>query len=682
MRPEIDTPQISTAATTDYEHLYGKGYYAHAAGSTSFDTAQLPEIVAGRAAEFNHAVLDIGGGNGVLGQALGARGIRTLTVDAADRAASDYIRCDLATHGPVVANDLHQRVVENIGETYLSTCFDVAEHIDIEHLADFVLNLGALVDSQLLLSVSTRPSSAANRFHSSVLPVTTWKRLFALAGFECQPCEELQILRPTRRFSGGEANIIAVSHWQRRNPFQEDHAAHQHYMQLTRTDAAPLDPTHLREAVADLTDIAYRKRKREMIGGSELPIVNYHVNFIQDWSFVRSLMDVWPAGRLRVTLRRDIIAEPYLHMLVGFLERTGCLHAVTSSVTEGIAAMESWGDLENSLVVTATEGLTTMTHLMGSLLLIEARKRGARTLSLQHGMSTPRTFTPAAAVLGAWDEGSVQTLQSLELDDSHVRVDCVGSPKFLDALLAPSSAALRNRLGDFTAAYEKTILIALNMHWNVHLHGTDDTYDWIVRTAHENSGTLFLLRPHPDDASSYEGRADKLPSNVMIVDEMLLLSIDWPVARLVRAVDGVLTTYSTLVIDAAAAGKPVALLPHKSSGAAHCDVFLPASNPWTEGASEIPVLSDEEWAKGHLPEALSGSSLVSHDGITRYFQPSLSSLERIAQVGRSPFPGGVASAEQSVNRALATAARGLSFDKHPHWNRGLITQAIYEFVSS
>ena len=42
---------------------------------------------------------------------------------------------------------------------------------------------------------------------------------------------------------------------------------------------------------------------------------------------------------------------------------------------------------------------------------------------------------------------------------------------------------------------------------------------------------------------------------------MFLFCIDWPVARLLRAVDGVITTYSTLMIDAVAAEKPVVVLP-------------------------------------------------------------------------------------------------------------------------
>ena len=45
-----------------------------------------------------------------------------------------------------------------VGEEWLATCFDVAEHMDIEHLSNFLRNLHLLVNKYGLISISTRPS--------------------------------------------------------------------------------------------------------------------------------------------------------------------------------------------------------------------------------------------------------------------------------------------------------------------------------------------------------------------------------------------------------------------------------------------------------------------------------------------------------------------------------------------
>lgn len=670
-----------SAATTNYAHLYARGYYAHAAGATSFDIARLPPIVAATSARHGRRVLDIGGGNGALAGALNCQGVRTLTLDAAQREAPDFLHCDLAKHNADTARDMRKQVVERLGESYLATCFDVAEHIDVEHLADFLLNLAALVDQELLLSLSTRPSSAANRYHASILPIETWQRLFALAGFASAPHEELQALRSDHRFSGSDANIAAVAYWQRRNPFRDKHVSHQHYLLLTRDlKASPLDEGLLRRSVRDLTDSTYRHLKREMVVGCELPTLNYHVNFIQDWSFVRSLMDIWPAGRLRVSLRRDIIAKPYLHLLEGFLDRTGCPFAVTGSVAEGVAAMERWGGLDEALVMTATEGLPSMTHVMGSLLLLEARKRGARTLSLQHGMTVSRYFAPAAALVGTWDEGSAKTMRSRLARDAGFEVKCTGSPKFLDALLPASSAALRNRLGNCAADFSQVILVGLNLHWAVHVHGASDTYAWIDRLTRANSETLFVIRPHPDDGSVYEVPALLERANIVIADEMLLQCLDWPVARLVRAADGVISTYSTLVIDAAAAGKPVVLLPAQGS-ARDAASFLPASLPWPEGVDALPLLSADEWSSGALPAVLQPRTEPRIRCDTTWFDPSWTCLTMLIEVAQTRRIGASDAAERSVAQALMTAARWHSLDDNPHRDRERVCEAISRFVS-
>ncbi len=671
------------ACITNYEALYAKNYFAHQAGSTSFSLDHLPPILARFAGACGNSLVDIGGGNGTLARTMAARyGITGLTIDAADREEADYIRHNMAAHSPEDAEQLRRRIVAALGESYFLTCFDVAEHIDAEHLPEFILNLAALIPRAGLISISTRPSSAANRFHATILPIETWQAIFEAAGLSAQPDEAAQALRSPHRFSGSDANLVAVSHWQRANPFRETHDSHQHYLLIERTTDEPIDAGAFRQAVRDAIDTSYRFQKRLFAEGTDLPVLTYHVNFIQDWSFARSLMDVWPADRFRVTVRKDIVATPYAHMIEGILSRTDVRHAMIGSAREGIAALDSWGDLGNSLVMTATEGLTSITHLMGSLMLLYARDRGARTLSMQHGMTVSRSFSPVAGMAGTWDAGTQGELASLDGDASGYAVELVGSPKLFDAMLPVSPGALINRFGDFVAAYERSILIGLNLHWGIHSYGPESTYQWILRLCERNPTTLFVLRPHPEDATVYEQPALLGLPNLLLADEMTLLSMDWAVSRLVGAVDGVLTTYSTLVIDAAAAGKPVALLPSKP-GAQDLTQFLKPSRPPSLDESRLHTLSDAEWATGSLPRNLLGDApggMAPQD--EAWFAPSLHSIANIARIGHAPSPPGLDKALSAIGRQFTMAAFGLNLDVNPHPDRTRINAALERYLSA
>lgn len=667
----------------DYVRLCERYYYPHSSGMASFDIARLPAIVAAAAASLGGCVLDIG--SGLLAETLGAMGVRAFTLDAAAREAPDFARVDLACFDAVLIADLRQHIQSAIGDAYLATCFDVAEHIDLEHLADFALTLAALVDRDCILSISTRPSSAANRFHASVLPIESWIEILQFAGFAVESELELQALRSDHRFYGADANLIAVSHWQRLDPFREGSSAFQHYLRLRKTGAPLPDLAVTRAAVSEMLDIAYRDAKRTALAGVQLPPLLYHVNFIQDWSFLRSLMDVWPGEKVRVSLRRDLIAAPYLDMLVGYLERVGIEHAVVGTVAETAAALDSWARaLDGGLAVTATEGLLHSAHQMASLTMLEARRRGLRTLCLQHGMNLTPYFHPASAVIGAWDEESARTFRASLGANITAEVRCVGSPKFLDALLTGSPTARRHRLGPVAGGFGRAILIGLGLHWRIHNHDAAETAAWIARLCERNPDTLFVIRPHPDDASPYEHAEMLGRSNILLADELFLLTIDWPVARLLRTMDGVITTYSTLLIDAMAAGKPVVLLPHAVE-LGHMPAALPMAGP----DDVCPTLDETDWVTGEVPAALREPrrEVVENAAQAAWFAPSLSSLSRIAGVATEPGSQKVTAAEvEKVEAAMASGLCGafgrLCFDSHPNPPRNSVAAALERFLAA
>jgi hypothetical protein len=675
---------MSYACTTDYARLYSSGYYGHDQGVTSFSRNTIPPIVAAMAKKHGSKVLDIGGGNEALADALAAIGVTTFTVDAASRTGPRYQQLDLTSCDRPQLSRVCARVTESIGSKYLSTCFDVAEHIDIEHLPSFLFALSSLTPGECLFSVSTRPSSAANRYHASVLPILTWKRMLRIVGFHVEEHAHLQAGRSEHRFYGDEQQLIAVSHWQRLDPFREGHTSHQYYLHLRREAPTPSYDL-IANYITQLLDLGYREEKRSSLALVEPPPLLYYINFIQDWSFFRSLIDVWPRAKTFAVIRRDLIAAPYFDMISSHLTRTGIQHAAIQTVEEGSSFLDRCADsLAGGLAVTATEGLLYPSHIMGSWIMLEARRRGLMTVCLQHGMNLPRTLCPASRVMAAWDTGSYQELRNLLCGRAFIQASCTGSPKFLDALLPSSGAQAQARLGVSETAFDTVLLVGLGLHWYIHQNSTDATVSWLQRLSDRNPRVLFIVRPHPDDSSMY-GNFDVLQRhNILLADELLLLSLDLAASRLLHAVDGVITTYSTLMIDAVAAGKPVVLLPWTPGSGPDDPAFIRVSLPRLSNGKLYSSLSQEDWNRGTLPETLTSSS--SHWGSEcehlKWFEPSLRSLYALATIRYADSPTQLSEATDAVKQQTAHAFRTLNFDKHPNGPKNSVVAALSSLLAA
>lgn len=659
-----------TACTTDYRGLYAANYYAHSPNSASFDVDVAPHVIAGLAIDCGNAALDLGGGSGLLVHLLGKLGVKGFAVDAVDRADEAFLRMDLSIHDREKLDAALRRISGHIGHTWFVTCLDVAEHIDREHLADFLLNLSALTPRRAVVSISTRPSSQANRFHSTVMPISTWIELLHLAGFAVSECEPLQAIRSKRVFSGADENLAAVSHWQRVNPFS-DHSSHQHYLVLDRVEGRTPDPVSFRRVVRDILDIAYRDQKRRLVAGIDLPMLIYNVHFIQDWSFARALMDIWPADSTRILFRRDSIAEPYLHMLRNTCVRNGVSHHVMDNVVSGSAVLDHW-IRSPALFITATEGVNMLPHAFNSMLAVEAGRRGATTVCLQHGMNVGRAFRPASSYWAGWDASTAATLAA---DGLGARAVCMGSVKFQDALLPSALVGVARRFGRRATGFTRSVLIGLNLHWQVHAYGENDTVAWLHRLAARNPDVLLILRTHPDDATAHVRPDILVLPNVVLLDEMSLLSMDVSVARLLRDVDGVITTSSTLILDALAASKPVVLLPSQSPWNAPGNLFQPVSTPLPAGA-ELAVISGDDWAEGRLPAALDAAVAVNQD----WFAPSRNAVRNLVDLASRPI---VPQSDVAVaNAALIETMQRLDLETNPHRDRTRLALALTAFLEA
>lgn len=529
--------------------------------------------------------------------------------------------------------------------------------LDREQLAEVVWSLQQREAEQLLVTVCTRPAPAKAHPVATLTPIGTWRALFEAAGFE--------VFELASDESATDASFdFLTAHWSRVDPFR-DGAPALRLLRLT-PGAAPDEPS-FRTAAARLLDTSYRAAKRTDVAGPASIV--YAVNFVQDWAFLRSLMDVWPADRLKVLFRRDCLEPHFLARMEARCRIAGVEYATESRGDLLSMALARWALPPGSAFLTATEGVRSPLHKVASLLALEA-SRSLRTVCLQHGAMMGRTMRPASQTFAAWDEESAEAIAAVAAEDD-LDICVTGSLKFQDALLPAEANGLEARFGSWVAGFRRRVLVGLNLHWDVHAAGPEATAEWLARLADANPDVLFLLRPHPDDPSVHD-RTDLLARpNVLLIDELVLFALDAAVARLVGEVDGVITTASTLVLDAVAAGRPVVVLPTRDTygDPAH---FLPMARGYLERSP--PVLTREEWATGALP---AGLDRPSQPGPA--FAPSRRAAERLVALLASPPPAPAFPLHTRYGN-IAEAFLALDFDKHPHSGLARVADALGRFA--
>ena len=661
----------STANNT----LYGRAYFAHPPDSFSFDQVVLPEILAEFCVSAGMpGVVDIGAGNGMLGQILRKKSLRCLDVDINDRSDADFLSENLTSSDPKLPVRLRAAAGAYCDGPFLVSCLDMAEHVDIEHLADFIYNLASVIERFGIISISTRPSSRANLFHASILPIDTWKYMFDAVGLKVTPVTALQKHRSEQQFRSDSQELLAVSHWQKRNIFQDD-PSHQHYFMLEKHGEIAVERESFRKRLDDVLDIGYRRAKRTLVAGLDLPVLVYHVLFVQDWPFLRSMLDLWPAGRVRVLIRPDLIVPGYRELIESFLRRLDVPFATSETIAAAEQALYEWQVPRGSLFVTATEGLPTFVHGLGSLVSVAARRRGLTTVCLQHGHDLPGSLVMGSQFFGAVDLRSVAQCESALAGEQACRPLALGSLKHLDtAIQASDPDALPFRLGGRARHFRKRLLIGTNLHWTVHCDEAGAIFSWLRAALLRYPDILFVLRPHPDDYATFSIAADLPSTNLAVVDEAALLCIDWPVSRLLQSVDAVLSTPSTLIEDALVARRPTAILSGRLDNAqlAALEADWRARGALSVGKAEL--------AAGEIPMALLAPSDDARpdragETINMRFYHDLCAL-----AGAPDRDALVERAEHLVERSFLANCRHLNLDSHPNSNRQRVVSELRRFV--
>lgn len=546
------------ACVTDYDAIYNDAYRHRRGEATSFDRSVLPALIAEFGREVGcRRILDVGGGQGNLARDLAAFGMDGTTLDYGAPPGADIMPFNLGRHQPSAVEAVLRHLSPERGD-YLTTCFDVLEHIDREHVADALQNLASLTRRYLLVSISTRPSIQDNLLHPTLAPIRTWVRAFAAAGFALRDARPFSAASSVRRHE-----VSLIQRWVTADMFGDAGDPEPRYLILERTGPVP-SFEDAKAAIDLLFDVAFRHIKRAQWPRVE-DRINFQVHHPQCWSLIRPFLDVVPRDRARFLIRPwDGYSDTY-RAVRAILRRNGI-----ATVEFDRADDLPWADLKGEVLVSAADNSVGFTHLVSYETVAAARLHGCRTYLLQHGI-WPRAFdrriiTFASERVLTWGRSEEAILNGrrhkfLEADVPwgilpREQTVPIGSPKFSDALIGPHPG-LDALFGIESGAFRRAVLVgtkAVKQRWGI--ENFDDRFvQELGELTTRYQDTLFIIRPHPADTALTF--AHLKATNVRLFDEAAANLSDVALSRVLPGIDLLVTSPSSLIMDGAVAGKPI-----------------------------------------------------------------------------------------------------------------------------
>ena len=91
-------------------------------------------------------------------------------------------------------------------------------------------------------------------------------------------------------------------------------------------------------------------------------------------------------------------------------------------------------------------------------------------------------------------------------------------------------------------------------------------------------------------------------SNLIYLDQYILNMIGWPMSRIIKGCDGVITTFSSIIADAECSKVPIAIFPYENIqelNVGHIDIDLLI--PESISLGKIPIVPKRLMLEGKLP---------------------------------------------------------------------------------
>jgi len=440
---------------------------------------------------------------------------------------------------------------------FLLFCDGLLNDLPKDELYGAIAGLHEIVDRFVLVRLAMRPSPHWDSNPRSLLPMATWTACFLACGFT--PWDLPLGLGRAERHPNGDGE----EHWIAADPFGDAAEGAFQYVLLEKRPAA--EPNAAMQRVNFLVDAPYRIEKRKSMLLPEGTTLYFGISQFQDWAILLPLLEALPPAQTRVLIRLAFIEPSLLAAMRRYLARSG----IAVHEYEDVGELP-WSDLKGQMLAVGVDSTLGRGHLFSYELVAVARLHGCRTFSLQHGI-WPRPYerriiTNASEAVITWGEEEERRLNQgrhpihatdaawgiLPSDQAHR----LGAPKFTDQVQMPHPG-LGWKLGYPQGRFDRTVLLGLkdlSNRWGIDNldHAFIERFGEMID---RNPRTLFLIRPHPIDG--IEAAMRMSASNARILNDRVAIDGDLPLSRLMPGIDIVVTSPSTLILDAAVSDKPV-----------------------------------------------------------------------------------------------------------------------------
>lgn len=549
------------ASKTDYKNLYSPEYFGKQSDIASFDLNTFPKELADFCNTHNfNSIIDVGSGSGILARCMKQLNINVKCLDY-EPSIDDSMHFDL-TNSTREQDDF----IDDIKELsdYLVTCFDVLEHIDIEDVEVALCNLHKITKEYALFSISTRPSSGNNLFHSTILPFSTWCTLLEKVGFQVLNIDLFKlnktVLSPDK-MPGDDMQVIR--HWLESDIFNDRRLGEPRYIFLKKIKKRPDVNELTNVTMRQILDIEYRDVKRKMLNNDSNKTLGFNLNFLQDYAIFRPLLDVLNRKNIVILIRRHLSSDVVIQYYSGIFSRFGIKTVVYENVSE-----INWREIGIDILFSAAESSFYDGHALASQTVNAAKLHGIDTYLFQHGIWLDTAKYPIvfeSEKILCWSDEQRSSFEkshpyfaegNCKIADIYSKqILSLGAPKFFDAKQPCLKKMLTYRLGIEQHLYDKTVLLATNMHWGLHTYSKESVFEKLHNIIRKNPNIFFIIKPHPaENMADYNVLKY---SNSLILDDLILCTIDLTISRIVAGVDSVITSQSTLLLDAAIAGKNI-----------------------------------------------------------------------------------------------------------------------------
>ncbi len=561
---------------SEYDRLYGKDGLWGAIAGIGTRPHRMERVASVMRHTATTGIADIRlGSSDLVCQAI-ASGLRAVGCDLVAEPGDQWLALDLGQPTAQHLDKIRCAFSEGAGEDYLLTFIGIGERLIRRDIAPCLFALNELACRFVYVEIDNLPSANHNLFHASILPLSSWLALFGAAGFEpvyLPPARH----HPLATDPGTEVPPW-VAEWRELDPLRDGGGRHTNRLLLRKVGSCR-SAEAVAEAFAAISPLtACDPWLPAGIRTETLPpAAVFLVTCVQEFYVLMPLMAALGAARSVIILcdtplqglsetRRGIIRSFLLARGYAVLDQPGM------DLAPQDLPWDQWRE-RGAIFCAVTESTSWAGHMVGMGFSAAAQAAGMESFVFQHGIMVEYAHMPLLYHSGCaltWSPGFETFLQAEArpgypsmlrqgglLEDTRVVV--TGGPKFdlLDGRVTGDAAFM---LGRWVTDYRRVVLLATNMHWGAHRADMPHFVDDIRAVCAADPDSLFILKPHPSDPVSAMMLPDGLPGNMVVVTDNLLLMMGLTVEWLVEVSDLVVSTLSTLLLEAALAARPAILL--------------------------------------------------------------------------------------------------------------------------